>query len=138
MSFYFCIVCPNHSSHRFCEHLLLFSSSDLLHFEILDLVLKSLEPSFNPQPSLTLLSLLEPPPSFLISTTRKSLHQPPLQKRKYKSRTLHFCSTQSLNRQGHLILLVTHLKHRGKLTLLTHLKMLSLSLQRNMSLINKR
>lgn len=45
MSFYFCIVCPNHSSHRFREHLQPFSSCNLLYFEILDLVFKVLNPA---------------------------------------------------------------------------------------------
>lgn len=71
--------------------------------------------------------VLIPPSLFLISITRKCPHQSPLQKRKHKSRTLHFCSTQSLNRRGHLILLVTRLGHRDERTLLTHLKILSLS-----------
>lgn len=123
--FLYCM--PYHSSHRFCEHLQPFSSSNLPYFEILDLVLKVLNPALIHNPLLLCLCSLNPPPSFLISITRKSLYQPPLQKRKYKSRTLHLCSTQSLNRQGHLILLVTHLKQRSKLALLTHLKMLSLS-----------
>lgn len=74
-----------------------------------------------------LLYCTTPPSLFLISITRKSPHQSPLQKRKHKSRTLHSGCTQSLNRQGYMILLVTRLEHRGERTLLTHLKTLSLS-----------
>lgn len=52
MSFYFCIVRSNHSSHRFRAHLQPFSTYNLLYFEILNLVLEVLTPALIHNPVL--------------------------------------------------------------------------------------
>lgn len=124
MSFYFCIVRPARSSHHLSDYLQLFkvlarstlNSRPLVCQTILLMV-------SNPKTPFKNLCLSSQSP-LLISIIRKSPHQSPQEKRKHKLGTLHFCFTQSLKCWGYMILLVTHI---DKCSLLTHLKIISLS-----------